>query len=115
MEYAVTLGRLADRDRERRGERAGRDLDAVPGDDALGLADRRGRAGRVTVHIFDLAAADPALLVDHVAGDLHGLPVLDAVFRERPGQRQQHADLDRLLRPRRSGVNERQRHHGECG
>ena len=54
--------------------------------------------GRVALQIFDLAAVDAAALVDHVARDLHGLPVLEAVFGERTGERQQHADPDRLLR-----------------
>ena len=39
-----------------------------------------------------------AALVDHVAGNLHRLPVLEAVLGERPGQRQQNADADVFLR-----------------
>ncbi len=96
MEHAVALGGLADRDGQRRGERAGRDLDAVLGDQPLGLADRRVGAGGVALQILDLAAVDAAALVDHVASDLHRFPVLDAVLGERPGDRQQHADTNGL-------------------
>ena len=58
--------------------------------------------------IFDLAAVDAAALVDHVAGDLHRFPVLDAVLGERPGQRQQHADADGFLGRRMTGCEKRQ-------
>ena len=56
MKHAVTLGRLAHRDRQRRGERTGRDLDALLGDEALGFADGGGGARRVAENIFDLSA-----------------------------------------------------------
>ena len=109
VEHAMALGRLAHRNGERRGERAGGDLDAFLGDQPLGFADRGVRIGGVALQVFDLAAVDAAALVDHVARDLHRFPVFDAVLGERPGQRQQHADPDRLLR---HGGYSGQRHCG---
>ena len=97
MEHAVALGGLADGDRQRRGERSGGDLDAVLGDQPLGLADRRVGTRGVALQVLDLAAVDAAALVDHVAGNLHRFPVLDAVFGERAGHGQEHADANRRL------------------
>jgi hypothetical protein len=98
MQHAVALGSLADRNGEQRHARACRDLDAFLGDEAFGLADGRGRARNIGKQELDLAPVDPAPFIDHVAGDLHGRVVLDAVLGGRPGHRLQHSDLDRLLR-----------------
>ena len=54
MEHAVTLGRLAHGDGERRGKRAGGDLDAFLGDQPLGLADRGGRARGVAAARYSI-------------------------------------------------------------
>ena len=94
----MPLGGLADGNGERRCEGAGRDLDAISGNQALGLADRRIRACGIAKEKLDLAAVHAAALVDHVTRDLHGLPVLKSVLCERACDRKQHADPDRLLR-----------------
>jgi hypothetical protein len=101
MKHAVSFGRLAHRDRNRGRKRAGRDLDVIFGNQPLGFADRRVWRVGVALEVLDLAAVDPAALVDHIAGDLHRFPVLKTVLGERPGQWQQHADPDVFLRLRR--------------
>src|SRR5262245_41405313 len=60
MEHAVTLRGLAHRYRERRGKRAGGDLDAILGDQPLGLADGGVRARGVALQVLDLPAVDAA-------------------------------------------------------
>ena len=86
-------GRLAGRAAEGRGVGAGDDLDALAGDEAVGLARRRGRVHPVAHHEDELLAHDPAALVDHVAHDLVALEVPLALEGERAGQRLEHADL----------------------
>ena len=100
-------------DRHRRRD----DVGAVARHDEVHLVDveqlrvdpRHGRGARLVVVVdeLDLAAEDPAFGVDVVAPDFHRDQRRLAVAGERPGQAHAEADLERLLRERRTAQTER--------
>ena len=90
VDDVLARGRLARRAAQGRGVRPGDDLDALAGDEAVGLARRRGRVRRVAHHEDELLAHDAAALVDQVAHDLVALEVPLALDGERAGERLEH-------------------------